>query len=194
MSDEAKLWFSLPGDRWLYSKIKSNDYLKVHYDNGFFEKWGRQWNLYGSFNTNKALENISVKIGAIHRCPSHESDNRLKIDMSTDSKQNLTWYNRTMITHNNFTYGILGAYSISQNYILKNNLFLGYKRDSGASIFFRLENDGFRKSPIKWSNYKAYFDCIIFDYFRSLPDRNLKIAIESNFSFREISNDLSGTI
>jgi hypothetical protein len=71
VSDEVKLWFSLPENRWLYSKIKSNGYLKVHFDNGLFEKWGRQWNLYGGFNANKSFENISVKLGATHRSPSY---------------------------------------------------------------------------------------------------------------------------
>lgn len=166
----------------------------MHYDNGFFEKWGRSWNLYGTFNANKALENISVKLGVIHHCSNHYSDNRLKIEFASENRKNITWYNRSLIYHNKLTFGLLGAYSINQNYLLKNSLLVAYKPDDKASVFLRLENQGFRKSPIKWSNYKAYFDCIIFDYVRNFDDKNLKLAIDSNFSFREISNDLSGTI
>jgi hypothetical protein len=84
--------------------------------------------LYGSFNASKALENINVKLGAIHRTPTHESDNRLKIEFGPDNRKNITLYNRTMIYYNKLTFGLVGAYSISQNYILKNNLFLGYRK------------------------------------------------------------------
>lgn len=34
VADEVKLWFDLPNNRSLYAKVKSSDYIKVHYDHG----------------------------------------------------------------------------------------------------------------------------------------------------------------
>jgi len=36
ISDEAKLWFTVNGTRSIYAKVKSNNYIKLHYDNGLF--------------------------------------------------------------------------------------------------------------------------------------------------------------
>ncbi len=55
ISDEVKFWFQVGGSRSIYSKIKSSNYLKLHYDNGVFEKWNSQWNLYASLNSTKSL-------------------------------------------------------------------------------------------------------------------------------------------
>lgn len=79
VSDELKVWFSLPEGRSLYSKIKSNNYLKVHLDNGVTEQWGKRWNFYGSVNATKSIDNLSLRIGATHIDEKCHSDNRLKI-------------------------------------------------------------------------------------------------------------------
>jgi hypothetical protein len=34
VADEVKLWFDLPNNRSIYTKIKSSDYIKIHYDHG----------------------------------------------------------------------------------------------------------------------------------------------------------------
>jgi len=36
VSDEIKFWFPVNGTRYLFAKVKSNNYLKVQYDNGVF--------------------------------------------------------------------------------------------------------------------------------------------------------------
>ena len=34
VADEVKLWFDLPNNHSLYTKVKSTDYIKIHYDHG----------------------------------------------------------------------------------------------------------------------------------------------------------------
>ena len=34
VADEVKLWFDLPNGRSFYTKVKSNDYIKILYDHG----------------------------------------------------------------------------------------------------------------------------------------------------------------
>ena len=67
LSDEVKFWFDLPQGRSFYSKIKSTDYLKLHFDNGIFEQWNKKWNLYATLNLTKALTNASLRLGANHK-------------------------------------------------------------------------------------------------------------------------------
>lgn len=82
VSDELKFWFSLPGGRSLFSKIKSSNYLKLHYDHGIVEQWNKRWNLYATLNCNKALENVSLRLGASNKSEHCNSDNRLRIDFN----------------------------------------------------------------------------------------------------------------
>jgi hypothetical protein len=53
----------------------------VHYDHGVVESYGRKWNFYASLNTNKVLENLSVRLGVAHLSEKCHSDNRIKIDL-----------------------------------------------------------------------------------------------------------------
>ena len=64
ISDQVKFWFPVAETSAVYAKVKSNNYLKLHYDHGVFQKWNSNWNLYGSLNSTKSLENISVRLGA----------------------------------------------------------------------------------------------------------------------------------
>ena len=41
LDDEVKLWFDLPNHGTLYTKVKSTDYIKVHYDHGLRSFNGR---------------------------------------------------------------------------------------------------------------------------------------------------------
>jgi len=79
VSDEVKLWFSFAESSSIYAKVKSNNYLKLHYDHGITKQFGRNWNFYATLNSNKALENVSLRLGAAHIDEKCNSDNRLKI-------------------------------------------------------------------------------------------------------------------
>lgn len=137
VSDELKFWFDLPEGRSLYSRLKT-DNLKVLFDNGITEHWGKKWNLYAGLNSSKSIENVSVRLGAANISDGCHSDNRLKIDLQAEGKTNATWYNRTIVTHDRLTFGILGAFSLTNNVLAKNNVLLGYKVDDKSSAFLRL--------------------------------------------------------
>ena len=137
VSDELKLWFDLPEGRSLYSKLKA-DLFRVQFDNGISEHWGKKWNLYAGLNSSKSLENVSVRLGAANVASACHSDNRVRIDLQAEGKVNATWYNRTVITHDRLTFGLLGALGLTSNVLVKNNVLLGYKVDDNTSAFLRL--------------------------------------------------------
>lgn len=178
IADEVKFWFSLPGDRFIFSKVKSSNYIKLHYDNGIQEKWNKKWNLYATLNLNKSLENVSLRLGAGHKSEHCNSDNRLRIDFNSENKKAFTWYNRTTVTNKDFTFGSMVAYGISSKILLKNNLLFGYKINDDYQTFVRLENNGFRKEALDWQNWKGYFDQARVDLVSSIKDKNIKYGIE----------------
>lgn len=157
--------------------------MRLHYDNGVTEKWGRKWNFYSSLNASKSIENISLRLGAIHLSESCHSDNRIKIDFLAENKKNVIWYNRTIVTKNDFTFGLLGAYGLTNNVLVKNNFLFGYKLgdSNNTSAFLRLENNGYRKTSHNWSDAKAYFDNIKVDVVSSYKD--FKYGVEVFFLF-----------
>ena len=66
-------------------------------------------------------------MGAHHVNAKCDSDNRLRVDFTNDNKKNIFWYNRTVVNHNNFAFGLLGVYGITNNVFVKNDLCFSYK-------------------------------------------------------------------
>ena len=90
-------------------------------------------------------------------------DNRVKVEFAAENKKNLTWYHRTLVKHNNSTFGLLGVYGISQNILVKNNILFGHKLNEKVTGFLRFENEGFRKGSFNWADAKGYFNTAILD-------------------------------
>lgn len=65
-SDETKLWFNLPKSGSIYAKIKSGDYIKVHYDDGVRNISGKNVYLYSAVNFNRSLDLLALKVGVGH--------------------------------------------------------------------------------------------------------------------------------
>ena len=178
LSDEVKFWFALPkAGRSLFAKIKSNNYLKLHFDNGYIEQFDKKWNLYGTLNCNKALENLSLRLGAAHISKHCNSDNRLKIDFDNGGRNNLTFYNRTLVNHEKIYFGLMAAYNITNNILVKNNVLLGYQVNPTSNAYVRLENRGFRKDAFNWADLARYFDTARIDFI-STHNLNVKYGVE----------------
>lgn len=143
LADELKFWFDLPQGRSLYGKVKSSDYIKGQFDNGITEQWGRKWNFYASWTTNKSLSNAKVSLGANHPSEKCNSDNRLKLDINSNS---LSWYNRTVVTHDKLTFGTLVVYSLTEKILARTNLLLGYRVSDKVDASLRIENGEWRKA------------------------------------------------
>lgn len=158
VNDELKFWFQVSEGKNIFAKLKSKNYVKLHYDHGVTRIWNKDWNLYASLNATKNLDNVSVRLGATNLNKVCHSDNRLKFD-SKDPK-NMTWYNRTIVNKNKFTFGLLGAYGFANNVLVKNNILLGYEINESSSAFLRLENDGYRSTGFDWGYWPGYFDHI----------------------------------
>lgn len=178
ITDEVKLWFDLPQNRSLYAKLKNN-YLRVQLDNGVTEHWGNKWNLYAGLSATKALENVTLRLGAAHLGAKCHTDNRLKVDVNPENR-NATWYNRTVVTHDKFTFGVLGAYGLLNHVLVKNNLLFGYKVNDSTNTYLRLINNGYRKTGFNWTDAKGYFDSIKLDLITSVND--WKVGLEVKIS------------
>jgi hypothetical protein len=118
-------------------------------------------------------------VGAANLSERCHSDNRLKVDLNGDSK-NITWYNRTVVTHDKFTLGLLGAYGITNHVLVKNNILLGYRLDANSSAYLRLLNNGYRKTGFNWGDLSGYFDHIKLDFVSTYRDwkYGLEVAFE----------------
>lgn len=174
------MWFALKDGRTIFTRVKSSDQIKVHFDNGITKHWGRSWNLYASFNTSKSLNNLSVRLGAHSFSERVNTDNRLKFDFSADGSPSTTWYNRTVYSQDKLSLGVLAAVGLSKKVLAKNNLFVGYKIDDSSSISLRAENEGYRKDQLDWTKIagqpQQLFDHIKLDYVKKIDD--IKVGVE----------------
>ena len=66
LADEVKLWFDLPNAGSLYTKVKSSDYIKVHYDHGLRYYKGNFFYVFGGVNSNKLLNKVDFRVGLGH--------------------------------------------------------------------------------------------------------------------------------
>jgi hypothetical protein len=157
----------------------------VQLDNGVTEHWGEKWNIYAGFSATKTIERVVLRVGAAHLGAKCQSDNRFKVDVNSEGKS-ATWYNRTVVTHDKFTFGFVGAYSLFNHVLVKNNLLFGYKHDGDTSAYLRLLNDQYRKTGFNWADASGYFDSFKLDLISSF--KNWKYGIEvTPFSRRQPS-------
>jgi hypothetical protein len=171
---EASMLWKIGGEEALMARVKSSDYLKLHYDHGLLEQGGRQWNFYGSLNVTRALRGASVRVGAHLIGDSLQTDNRLKVELQNKPEGRVTWYNRSVASSGKFRFGFLGAYSLSNNFFVKNNCLLGYQLGSRTSFFWRVENDQYRKHP---QELGSLFDWSYLDFVSSYG-HHLKYGLE----------------
>jgi len=172
LADEVKLWFDLPRGGNFYGKWKSNDYIKIHYDDGVRVHNGKKYSLYAGVNSNKSLDLLSVKLGVNHDSEHCHSDNRLKISTIKDGHA-FHWYNRTMVYHNNFRFGLVTCFDICNKILQKHNILLGYNIDANTKVFLRAENDGFKTERCALDKPLTYFDKLTFDLVRNLNDTTI---------------------
>ena len=136
-------------------------------------------------NCNKALENVSLRVGAAHKSEHCHSDNRIRVDFASDNKHNVTLYNRTVVTKCNYTFGMMAAYALTSNVLVKNNLTFNYLVKDQGNISLRAENRGFRKEAFNWANWKGYFDQFKVDFVTNFKN-NFRYGVEVNHHlFRE---------
>ncbi len=77
-----KLWFDLPSHGTLYTKVKSTDYIKVHYDHGLRSYRGNYFYLFGGANSSKLLNNVDPRAGLGYVSDTTNSENRLKVTLN----------------------------------------------------------------------------------------------------------------
>ena len=120
-----------------------------------------------------------MKFGACHIHPKCNSDNRFKIH-SKESGLNYSWFHRTIVNHNKFSFGILGVYNISRKVFEKNDLLVKYSHDANTDFILKASCDGFRKNSLNIADWSSYFDVFKFDFVRKVNDTTrvgLEVAI-----------------
>jgi len=179
VADDVKLWFSLPQQgHSLYARVKSSNYVKLHYDMGIKNIKNRNWNFYGSLVSNKSLQNLVFKIGATHVSKACHSDNRFRIQSSTGSDYSYFWSHRTVVNHEKWTFGMLGVYDISHNICQKSNLLLKYSHDANTDVILKADTEGFRKKSPSISNFKSWFDVYSLDIVKRINDTT-RVGLEA---------------
>lgn len=121
----------------MYTRVKSTDYIKVHYDHGVYELYNKLWNIYGSFWTDKSLSKTSMRIGAASNHPKCHSDNRLRVNSSSGA-HSFYWYNRTLAFHNQSKFGVIAVVDLTNRVLQKNNVLLSHVFNSKHEAFLRL--------------------------------------------------------
>lgn len=146
---EVRLLWKLGNNRAMCGKFKSNSYFKFHFDNGIIERGGVKWNLYGSINGYKTLDNLNLRLGTHLIGEDIQSDTRIKLEWGASlPNSKCTLYNRSVFNFGKVRLGFLGAYELMgahPHLLLKNNCLIGYEPDGKTSYFLRFENSRYRK-------------------------------------------------
>ena len=120
---------------------------------------------------------MNIRLGAHLINDRYQSDNRLKIEPGPTNNYQLTWYNRSVAERGKWRFGMLGAFMLNNQCLMKNNVFVGYQFDRKTSAFVRCENNGYRKKPEDLASWRDIFDSVYFDLISSYRDP-LKYGIE----------------
>ncbi len=155
--------------------MKSTNYIKVHYDHGLTQLHGKQWNLYGSFSTDKSLTKSSVRVGAASYAPKCNSDNRIRVD-TTSGEHSFFWYNRTLSTINQFKFGIVSVVDLSRRVLQKNNLLFAYSINNKNDVYLRLENSGYRSANPNFADVQSIWDSITLNHVAKV-DKTTKVGL-----------------
>jgi hypothetical protein len=176
VEDDVKLWFDLPNNHSLYTRVKSSNYIKIHYDHGVCDCNGQQWNLYSSFWTDKSLSKSSARVGAALIHPRYNSDNRIRVN-TVSGAHTFFWYSRTLAFYKQSKFGLLSVVDLGNKVVQKNNLLLGHVFHNKHETFLRLENDGFRSSNPNITDVRSLWDSLTANYVGRL-DQTTKVGLE----------------
>lgn len=172
----------MPRGGSLYSKIKSTGDIKLHYHDGTTNIGGKPFYFYAGLNSNRTLELLSVKLGVGHDSEHCHSDNRLRISDDKGSYR-YHWYNRTMIYHGNFRFGLVSCLDICNKVLQKNNILLGYNFNANTQAFLRAEVDGWRTQNPDIQNPQSIWDKFTLDIVRKVNETTAT-ALEVGYNLR----------
>ena len=74
-----------------------------------------------------------------------------------------------MYTTNKFTWGVIGAFSVGSWILLQNCLLVGYKINDKNDLYFRTENETFRRNNPE--NFQDWFSHFIFNGVSKINDK-----------------------
>ncbi len=137
VEDDVKLWFDLPYSQSLYTRIKSSDYIKIHFDHGLHLVSDRHWNFYSSFWSDKSLSKSSVRLGAAVVHARYNSDNRIRVN-TVSGASSFYWYNRTLGFWKQSKFGCVSVIDLTNKVVQKNNVLLGHVFNNKHEVFVRL--------------------------------------------------------
>jgi hypothetical protein len=165
----------------LYTRVKSSDYIKLHFDHGLHQIGERQWNFYSSIWTDKSISKSSVRLGAAVIHAKHNSDCRLRIN-SVSGHHSFYLYNRTLAFWKQSKFGFVSVVDLGNKVVQKNNVLLSHVFQNKHEMFLRLENEGFRNSNPNLTDLKSLWDTVTANYVGRL-DQTTKVGVEVIFKF-----------
>lgn len=117
------LLFRIKESQAILARIRSNNYIKIHYDHGINVWNNLKYNLYASFNT-KNLNSYNLRLGVHLFGKNFQSDTRLKLN--NFSKPELTLYNRTVVDYGIWRLGLIGSFLPSKKVVSRGGAVLGF--------------------------------------------------------------------
>lgn len=180
-SGEIKLWFPIWNSRLgsLYFRSKNNE-IKLHYDDGV-KGWSNghfaNYNLYGSFQSDKSLKNIVLKAGANLINSNRNLDTRVRVGVSETGEHDVSAGVKYNFTKNNWSFDSYDVFSFQKKALINNAIRVGYSQGDNE-FFLRAQNEtsrGFKN--IDWANLDTYFTRFTADFIRKI-DASTKGALE----------------
>ncbi len=172
-------------DKSVYARVKSNNYIKLHYDHGLTHWQEQQWNLYSSFWTDKSFSKSSVRIGLASIHPKCTSDSRLRVNTALGA-HTFYFYNRTLSFWNQTKFGLVTVVDLSNQVVQKNDILLGHVFNNSHETFLRLANDGFRHANPSIADFRSLWDTLTADYVGRI-DQTTKVGLQViYFLFRQL--------
>ena len=142
--NEQRAWMSLPGNRSMYLKVHTNNYMKFQLDNGTTRFFGKPFSFYAGISSPHNFKYLSTRVGLRHISKTDHVDFRLKL--ATGNKSEFSIAARTLYKLGKFRIGevaMLDIYSMVLNHF---NALVGYKVDDKVDLFFRAEHTQHRRS------------------------------------------------
>lgn len=147
--------------------------MKVHYDDGLKSTTlgnYQNYNLYGSYQSQKNFKNAVLKAGANLIAPDHSFDNRVRVAFGEDGKTEVSTGHKFGLVKSDWSFDMYDIINWKSRALTKNAIRLAYRKDNN-DVFLRAENETARSfKGLDFTNLDTYFTKFIVDYVRKVDD------------------------
>lgn len=115
------------------------------------------WHLYGSFSSTRKIKNSSFKLGGFNTFSNGVVDLRARYNVG-EFRNEQYLYAKTLLNFSKLSFGFIGVFDLSRNFLQKNDVSLGLQLNDQHWIGAHLDCQGFRNYNMNFSRLDNYFD------------------------------------